>query len=155
MAEAVRAFTPAQVAALQAGGTVTVTVEGAEVAVQHDDAEIVAEQVAGWLVESDGAVTVALDTEITPELRDEGFAREFVSRVQNLRKDSGLEVTDRIAITFAAGSVLSAALNGMAEYIRSETLAVSLSGGAVAGSARRQEEINGEQCDIGIEKITH
>lgn len=155
VAEAVRAFTPAQVAALQAGGTVTVTVEGAEVAVQHDDAEIVAEQVAGWLVESDGAVTVALDTEITPELRDEGFAREFVSRVQNLRKDSGLEVTDRIAITFAAGSVLSAALNGMAEYIRSETLAVSLSGGAVAGSARRQEEINGEQCDIGIEKITH
>ncbi|NUN68443.1 MAG: hypothetical protein HUU02_01880, partial [Bacteroidetes bacterium] len=93
--------------------------------------------------------------EITPELRDEGFAREFVSRVQNLRKDSGLEVTDRIAITIAAGSVLSAALNGMAEYIRSETLAVSLSGGAVAGSARRQEEINGEQCDIGIEKITH
>ena len=68
------------------------------IAVQREDADIIAEDIEGWLVGQDGSLTVALETELTPALVQEGLAREFVNRIQNMRKDAGFEVTDRIAI---------------------------------------------------------
>jgi isoleucyl-tRNA synthetase len=90
---------------------------------------------------------------MTHELRNEGFAREFVNRIQNLRKDSGLEVTDRISISFAAEELLSSALREMTEYIKRETLAVDVKEGIVPGGNAIQDDINGEKCEISIQKI--
>jgi isoleucyl-tRNA synthetase len=152
VAEVIRTFTAEQIAVLNGDGTVPVTVEGNPVTVVHEDVEIVAEEIKGWIVESDGKVTVALDTEITPELRIEGFAREFVSRIQNLRKDSGFEVTDRITIVFNTSDELSDALLRSSAYIMSETLSVGLTKGTVNGNSVK-EDINGVHCEIGITKV--
>ncbi|MEI7906880.1 MAG: DUF5915 domain-containing protein, partial [Bacteroidota bacterium] len=152
IAEVIRTFTPEQIGLINAEGTIAIMVEGNPVNIIHEDVEIVADEIAGWIVESDGKVTVALDTEITPELRTEGFAREFVSRVQNLRKDSGFEVTDRISIVFNAGDDLANALIQSAAYINSETLSVELKKAAVNGNSVK-EDINGIQCEISITKI--
>jgi isoleucyl-tRNA synthetase len=94
-------LTSAEISELQSQGTLVLTVNGAEYTVDTNDVEILHEDIQGWLVETDGSLTVALDTALTDELIDEGLAREFVNRVQNLRKDSGFEVTDRICIRHA------------------------------------------------------
>ncbi|MEW5797972.1 MAG: isoleucine--tRNA ligase [Bacteroidota bacterium] len=154
VAAKVREMTSSEITQLQKAGSFQFPHNGSYFAVSKEDVEILHEDLKGWLVETDGAIMVALDTEITPELRNEGFAREFVNRVQNLRKDSGLEVTDRIAITFSAGATLKDALSSMMEYIKRETLAVELKEGTVDGMSKITEDINGEMCDIGIEKIT-
>lgn len=155
VADVIRGCTPGQIAEITANGKISIVVEGDTKEVTLDDVQIVAEEISGWLVETDGMITVALDTEITPELRIEGFAREFVNRVQNLRKDSGFEVTDRIVIAFSAGEELSKALLNTSDYITSETLAVELKNGIINGSARVQEDINGVPCEISIQKIVN
>ncbi|MFA6457369.1 MAG: DUF5915 domain-containing protein, partial [Bacteroidota bacterium] len=152
VAEVIRTFTPEQIGTLNGDGTVPITVEGNPVTIVHEDVEIVAEEIKGWIVESDGKVTVALDTEITPELKTEGFAREFVSRIQNLRKDSGLEVTDRISIVFNTNDELTEALLQSSTYIMSETLSVGLQKASVNGDSVK-EDINGIQCEISISKV--
>ena len=90
------------------------------------DVEISSEDIPGWTVTSLNGNTVALDINITEELAEEGLARELVNRIQNLRKDSGLEVTDRINITLTAGEKLAAAIRNNLNYICSETLADDL-----------------------------
>ncbi|MFA5832300.1 MAG: isoleucine--tRNA ligase [Bacteroidota bacterium] len=152
VAEVIRTFTANQISQINADGTIQISVEGNTLNIIHEDVEIVAEEIKGWVVESDGKVTVALDMEITPELRMEGFAREFVSRVQNLRKDSGLEVTDRISIVFNTNDELADALLKSSAYINSETLSVDLKKAPVNGTSVK-EDINGVQCEISIKKV--
>ena len=115
-----------------------------------EDVEIVHDDIEGWLVASDNGITVALDTEIDQELRYEGLAREFVSRVQKLRKDSGLEVTDRVHLGYRATGELGEAIAKESAYIMSETLAVDLNPDVPedAGSV----EIEGEACAVHIRK---
>jgi isoleucyl-tRNA synthetase len=152
VAEVIRSFSPEQIGVINAEGTIQIMVEGQPVNIIHEDVEIVADEISGWIVESDGKVTVALDTEITPELRTEGFAREFVSRIQNLRKDSGFEVTDRITIVFNTSDDLAEALLKSSAYINSETLSIDLKKASVNGNTVK-EDINGIQCEISITKI--
>jgi isoleucyl-tRNA synthetase len=107
-------------------------------------------------VESDGSVTVALDTELNEELIDEGFAREFVNRVQNMRKDAGFEVTDRIKIYHHSTDRLAAALERRAAYIQQETLAVELLKLTSTTDQRlkfQETDINGERARIAVEKV--
>ena len=104
-------------------------------------------------MESDGTITVALDTELNDELIDEGLAREFVSRVQNLRKAAGLEVTDRIKIYCNAGTRVNKALERMATYVMQETLAAELTKDPPETVRVSKEDINGEEAIIGIEKV--
>ena len=144
VAEVIRSFSPEQIGVINAEGTIQIMVEGQPVNIIHEDVEIVADEISGWIVESDGKVTVALDTEITPELRTEGFAREFVSRIQNLRKDSGFEVTDRITIVFNTSDDLAEALLKSSAYINSETLSVDLKKASVNGNTVK-EDITGFQ----------
>ena len=87
-----------------------------------EDVEIINNDIEGWLVATDNGVTVALDTTLTEELIQEGIAREFVSRIQNLRKDSGFEVTDRITIDVDASENISSAIKVKSDYICTETL---------------------------------
>jgi len=153
VAAAVREMTSKEISALQKNGTFTLAVAGSEVTIAKEDVDIIHEELKGWLVESDGSMTVALDTEITPELRNEGFAREFVNRVQNLRKDAGFDITDRIAITYAVSDALAAALGSMTAYVMRETLAVSMETGDAGTTGASTEDVNGEQCSVSIIRV--
>jgi isoleucyl-tRNA synthetase len=145
-------MTGGEIAELERQGTVTLPLNGSRYSIGKEDVEIVREDIAGWIVESDGTVTVALDTELNEELIAEGTAREFINRVQNLRKEAGFEVTDRIILGFDAPPVLRERLNAMADYIRNETLAVKLIEGAVTGTHATAVDVNGETVRIGIER---
>jgi isoleucyl-tRNA synthetase len=106
-----------------AGEAYTLALPGGDVMLQPGDYQISSEDMPGWLVASQGALTVALDIEITPELRQEGLARELVNRIQNLRKSSGFEVTDRIDVTIAHNPALQEALDRFGNYVCAQTLA--------------------------------
>jgi isoleucyl-tRNA synthetase len=93
---------------------------------ERNDVEITSQDIEGWLVANQGSTTVALDVTITAPLRDEGVARELVNRIQNLRKDSGLEVTDRIEVYLQSEDAIESAIKQNLEYIKLETLTESL-----------------------------
>ncbi|MBL7962636.1 MAG: isoleucine--tRNA ligase [Flavobacteriales bacterium] len=126
-AAAVSAFSQAQIAELEAKGSMKLAVEGQEVELLRDDVEISAETVPGLSVASDGALTVALDISLSEELISEGIARELVSRIQTLRKESGFEVTDRVQLHIlnSGDARLGQAVRMHAAWILSETLAVT------------------------------
>lgn len=111
---------------LESTGIKTLELNGEKFELGLEDVQIVFNDVPGWLVSSEGQITVALDISITEKLRGEGLAREMVNRIQNLRKDSGLEVTDRIRISVVGNEILDSAINDNLDYIRAETLADSL-----------------------------
>ena len=152
VASKVREMTSQEITLLQKTGVFAIPVNGDTFSITKEDVEVLHEDLHGWLVEADGGLTVALDTEITPDLRNEGFAREFVNRVQNMRKDAGFDVTDRISISYSGTDVLRTALEAMQEYIAHETLAVDVNSTLRSGEISLKENINGELCDISIEK---
>jgi isoleucyl-tRNA synthetase len=127
VAAAVNTFDQAQIAELESAGRITVCVEGQDVEVLRDDVEISAENVPGLSVASDGGLTVALDITLTEELLQEGLARELVSRIQTLRKESGLEITDRIELHIHRNgdARLETAVRNHAGHILAETLALT------------------------------
>ncbi|MBO7625261.1 MAG: isoleucine--tRNA ligase, partial [Bacteroidales bacterium] len=102
------------------------TIEEQEVVLQAEDVEISTEDIPGWVVATSDRLTVALDTHVTPELRREGIARELVNRIQNLRKETNLAVTDRIRVSLTAHEELQEVLESHREYICNETLSTSM-----------------------------
>ncbi len=156
IAARLRDLTSEEISKLQSQGTLSLKVNGADYTIDTNDVEILHEDIQGWLVETDGSLTVALDTALTDELIDEGLAREFVNRVQNLRKDSGFEVTDRIRIQHASSERLIKALHRMTEYVKQETLAVELqaiSDNDAQTLMAKSEDINGEQSLVAVVRI--
>ena len=149
-AAAIERFTSNMIHALEQGGTIDV----AGRAVAFDDIEIRRTKHEGIEVETASDMTVALDTTLTDELKNEGLAREFINRVQNLRKDAALNVTDRIRITYTTDSpVMTDALRRYRDYVTSETLAVELLPGAIAPSMKREACVIDEiKVTVGIEK---
>jgi isoleucyl-tRNA synthetase len=127
VAAAVNAFDQAQIAELEVNGSIKLSVEGQEVEVLRDDVEISAEAVPGLSVATDGPYTVALDITLTEELLQEGLARELVSRIQTLRKETGLEITDRIELHIQRNinERVRSAVQAHAAHILAETLAVT------------------------------
>lgn len=107
-------------------GSVAIEVDGESHKLTLDELEISTQDIPGWLVATEGNVTVALDINIDKALREEGIARELVNRIQNLRKDSGLEVTDRIALEVKSHESIDKAIHNNLKYICAETLAGSL-----------------------------
>ena len=105
------------------GEAYSLALPGGEVVLQPGDCQISSEDMPGWLVASQGALTIALDIEITPELRQEGLARELVNRIQNLRKSSGFEVTDRIEVVIEPNAALQDAMERFGSYVCAQTLA--------------------------------
>ncbi|MBO4842035.1 MAG: isoleucine--tRNA ligase [Bacteroidales bacterium] len=108
------------------GTAYTLALPGGEVLLNPGDYQISSEDMQGWLVASQGALTIALDVEITPELRQEGLARELINRIQNLRKSSGFEVTDRIEVVIEPNAALQEALERFGSYVCAQTLARSI-----------------------------
>ncbi len=124
---ALLAENPAELArTLQAGGVIQLMVAGQTVELTGEDVLVQTESKGGTAVASDKGVTVAVDTELTPELVQEGYARDIVRQVNNARKDAGLEISDRIALSYRAEGDVAAAFIGFAEFIQQETLTVSL-----------------------------
>ena len=119
-------FNQEKIAAFEAAETLTLNIGGQEVVLTSEDVEVITQDIPGWTVQSDGDITVALDIELDDALRFEGIAREFVNRIQNLRKDSGLEVTDKINLKIQRDDRINQAVESNIRYICSETLAEDL-----------------------------
>ena len=125
-AAVVTALSQEQIAQLE-NGTITINVEGTDYELTREDVEISAQDMPGWSVTSEGVLTVALDITITPELRLEGVARELVRSIQQMRKDTGLEITDRIVVTVPTNEDNEACVKTFGEYITTQVLADSIS----------------------------
>lgn len=126
IAAQVNQFNQNDIQAFERNQGATITVEGQEVILDNNDVEITTQDIPGWLVQTEGGITVALDVTISKALKEEGIAREFVNRIQNLRKDSGYEVTDKIALKILQHNEINDAINNNKNYICSETLASEL-----------------------------
>ncbi len=143
-----------QIAILERGDEVKIDVNGEELAIKPEDVEIISTEIEGWLVENEEGVTVALDTELDENLVSEGLAREFVNRVQNMRKDSGFEVTDKIKIDFDGSGKLADAVDVFKDYVSNETLAEELNRkDSVNGETGQNWEIGEYSCSIRITKV--
>lgn len=129
-------------------------VENQEVNLDLDDVEIISEDIPGWLVANEGKITVALDINLTQELIEEGIAREFVNRIQNLRKESGFNVVDKINIYILSNPNLNSAITKFDEYICSQTLANSIK---IVDKMEQKEnisvEINNFETQLSVTKV--
>ena len=122
----IQSFTSEQINELDSKGSLMIEIAGKSINLSLEDVEISSQDIPGWLVANANGITVALDITITDELRKEGIARELVNRIQNIRKDSGLEVTDKIKVELQKNSILEEAILSNEAYIKSETLTESL-----------------------------
>ncbi|MFS4482589.1 isoleucine--tRNA ligase [Hyunsoonleella sp. 2307UL5-6] len=126
IAGAVINFTPEDINKIEQNGSFNIDINGKSITLERDDVEITSQDIEGWLVANEGALTVALDVTISEELKKEGIARELVNRIQNLRKDSGFEVTDRIDVKLQQDAQVKDAVDSNLEYIKTETLTEEL-----------------------------
>ena len=127
VSNAVDGMTQEQIAQLERDGQITLQADGQDALIERADVDIISEDIPGWTVMNDGTLTVALDITITPELKNEGVAREIVKRIQGLRKDSGFEITDRISVKVSDNPAVRAAVDAFNDYISSQVLANSIS----------------------------
>ena len=126
VAAAVAEMSQEAIAELEKKGSYTFNLDGAEAVIETADVEIFSEDIPGWLVANEGKLTVALEVTVTEELRREGIARELVNRIQNIRKSSGFEITDKIKITLSKNPQTDDAVNEYNDYIRNQVLGTSL-----------------------------
>ena len=123
VAAAMEALTQEQIAQLENDGSIGISVEGECLTVEVADVDIISEDIPGWLVGNEGNLTVALDITLTDELKNEGMARELVNRIQNIRKKSGLEITDRIFVDIEPNDAATKAVSAFGDYIARQVLA--------------------------------
>ena len=153
VAALVASFTQEQIAAVESNAETILKVEDAEFVTTAADFEITSEDMPGWLVASEGKLTVALDITITDELRREGVARELVNRIQNIRKESGFEVTDKIRVEIEATELTTSAVESFAEYIAQQTLALEVKASATPqGDKVVDSDIDESPLKIAITK---
>jgi isoleucyl-tRNA synthetase len=152
VAALISSLTRDAIAEIEQRGTLSLSLAESLIEIELQDVEIVSQDIPGWKVMSEGALTVALDISPSHELVMEGLAREFVNRVQNLRKDSGLEVTDRILLTVEAGEELRNALSNNLNYICTETLTDRLELADVTSQAEEVELVEGISAKIALSR---
>ncbi len=126
VAAEVKNFTQEDINKIEKDKNISIEINGKNIILDLSDVEITSKDIEGWLVANDGALTVALDVTITEDLHKEGVARELVNRIQNARKDAGLDVTDKIKLTVLNFENLQSSINENKEYIMSETLTTAL-----------------------------
>jgi isoleucyl-tRNA synthetase len=126
IANAIRNFSKEEISKIELEGKIPIELDGKMINLELSDVEISSKDIEGWLVANEGSITVALDVTISENLRREGVARELINRIQNARKDRGLEVTDRIKLTILKFGDLQESIDNNKEYIMSETLTEEL-----------------------------
>ena len=150
VSQAIAAMSPAQIRDYLQQGSIELEVEQEPTRFENEEILVQRKQKEGLLVETDNLLTVALDTEINEELMQEGLAREFVNKVQNMRKEKNLDVMDRIVTRYRGSKVLESSLETHSDFIRTETLTNVLSSESVLEG--EDWDLNGEACRISIEK---
>ena len=151
VAAAVTTMSQEQIAELESAGRLTLDLNGTPAEIEAGEVEIYSEDIPGWVVANEGVLTVALDVTVTEELRREGIARELVSKIQNIRKSSGFEISDRIAVTLTSNENTDAAIEEHKAYICNQVLADSLTIGVVPeGTAL---EFDGFVLQAVVEKV--
>ena len=149
VAAKMNALSQDEIAGLEKTGSIAFEVEGQPITVDAADVEIISEDIPGWLVSNEGNLTVALEVELTDALRQEGMARELINRIQNLRKETGLEITDRITVTVAPNDKTTAAINAFGDYIKSQVLANDIT---VADNDGAEVDFDDFKLNIKVEK---
>ena len=150
-AEIIQNLDQAAILQFERGELLTISINGQSYPLEREDIEVISEDIPGWQVAFEDGITVALDVSLDEGLVAEGTARELVNRIQNLRKSSGLNVTDRIRVQVESLPGVDEAIKQFGDYIQSETLADTLATGEVtSGSA--VEWLEGEEIRILIEK---
>ncbi|MGB5530413.1 MAG: DUF5915 domain-containing protein, partial [Ignavibacteriaceae bacterium] len=153
--ERIKNFSSLEINSIQKGNPVSIEIDGENIEIGNEDVEILSEQIAGWIVESENGLTVAVDTELTKELISEGLAREFVNRIQNMRKDAGFQVTDKINVEFSGNSDFVDAINNFTKYISVETLAEKIQNkNELFGEFLQDWKIGGNDIKIKIERVS-
>ena len=152
-------FTQRDISQIERSEEYVMHLPGGDVVLQKGDYEISSEDMPGWLVATEGTLTLALDIQVSEALKREGTARELVNRIQNLRKDSGFEVTDRISVTLESKKDIAEALSGennFSDYVCSQTLANNItlaeSGSAALDGAAEVEWEDGQMLKIKVER---
>lgn len=149
IAAQIGALTQAQITEFEHNGYIDLDVEENAVKVELSDVEIISEDIPGWLVSNEGNLTVALEIELTDELKREGIARELVNRIQNMRKDNAYEITDRINVVVSPDANTDAAISQYADYIKSQVLADSIT---IADNDGAAVDFDEYKLNIKIEK---
>ena len=147
VAAAVAEMSQEAIAVLEKNGRYTFHLDGAEAVVEASDVEIFSEDIPGWLVANEGRLTVALEVTVTEELRREGVARELVNRIQNIRKSSGFEITDKINVTLSKNTQTDDAVNEYKDYICNQVLATSLT---LADEVKDGTELNFDDFSLFV-----
>jgi isoleucyl-tRNA synthetase len=152
LAAAIQAMTMQEIVRFETAGNYAFRIEGQECVIDLSDVEIISEDIPGWLVANEGRLTIALDITVTDELKKEGLARELVNRIQNLRKSSGFEITDKIRLTISSSEEMHEAVKEFKTYISNQVLATSIEivNGLNEGTLLDFEDFN---LMIKIEKI--
>jgi len=150
VAAEIQAMDQHAIAMLEKEGRVELAIEGAPAVIELADVEVISEDIPGWLVANEGNVTIALDITVTPELRMEGIARDIVNRIQNIRKNRGYEITDRIHLTFEPNTQTDGSLEAFGKYISGQVLADSLTIGEVSGEDVEHLELDDITLDVKI-----
>ena len=140
VAAAIAAMQQSDIAAMERDGKFIFTIGETNATVELDDVEIISEDIPGWLVTNEGNLTVALDITVTEELRNEGIAREIVNRIQNIRKNQGFDITDRIDVVISSNEDTDKAVKQFSDYIARQVLANSLTIGEIAESDKIELE---------------
>jgi isoleucyl-tRNA synthetase len=154
VSELIKNFTKQDISKIESGENIIVNIDGEDLTIRSEDVEIISTEISGWVVEAEGGITVAIDTELDENLIEEGLAREFVNRIQNMRKDAGFDVTDKIIINYSGDKKLIKAIKNFNQYIKTETLADILSEQKNPNGNLTQDFKIGEfECSINIEKV--
>ena len=138
---------------LKANGQLKLDINGQEIVLLDSDLLIDTAQTEGYVSESDNDITVVLDTNLTPELIEEGFVREIISKIQTMRKEAGFEVTDKIRVSLGDNQVIENIFRNHEDQIRSEVLAEDVVYGNVSGY-EKDWKINSENVKLGVEKLS-
>jgi isoleucyl-tRNA synthetase len=149
----ISAFTPQEIVAFESTGNHTADIAGQVITLTAEDVEIISEDIPGWQVANDGKLTVALDVTVSDDLRYEGIAREFVNRIQNIRKETGFDVTDKITVLIEDHEFVNEAVKRHAAYIGTQTLATAVTlSKNISGAGSREVEIDDTIIKISVNR---
>jgi isoleucyl-tRNA synthetase len=154
LGNAISVLSQKDIASFEANGKYLMTLNGQQVDLTMEDVEIISEDIPGWQVANDGRLTVALDITVTDELRYEGIAREFVNRIQNIRKENGYDVTDKITVQIEDHEFIREAVKRHSAYIGSQTLATEVSLSADPDRKAKDVEIDEVVVKVAVSKVS-
>ena len=155
LASSITELSPAEISTLVEGGTLNVMVNKEAIRIDISDVEIISEEVGDWSVEQDGSLTIAIDTELTEELRLQGCARELVNRIQSMRKSADLNLTDRVMVIVNTAGETYRAIEEHTGFIKRETLADEINTSLQSKTSTWNDTftINGDAVTIGVSTV--